>query len=128
MQDIEELEVACQYKNIRQFSQSLDTPFLSGIMFKDVGILAEGPGTEASLNGNYHPKEDVDTNTRKFLKQLQRLPHVQEEREIGSSLKEHIKIRHKAREIMSCKPSGLYFGHFKTMCLDPVIATFDWQM
>jgi len=56
-----------------------------------VGILTEGPGTEAILKGKYHPKEDVDANTCKFIKQLQRPSGVQEEREIGLSLEEHIK-------------------------------------
>ena len=123
--DKEELEETYQYNNIQQFSQSLDTPFKKGSLFADVGILAEGPGTEAILKGTYHPQEDLDANMCKFLKELQRPPQVQVEREIGLSLEDHIKVCQKARESTSCETSGLHCGHLKIGCLDPVIARFD---
>ena len=93
-----------------------------------MGLLAEGPGTEEILEGRYRRKEDVDENTCKFIKELQRPPQVQVEREIGLSLDEHMKGCWKARESTSCETSGFHYGHLKTGCLDPVLAQFDWQM
>ena len=85
----DELENARMYENFWRFSQASDTSFFLESLFRDVGFLAEGPGTEAILQVTYAPHDDVDSNTCKILKELKCPGNVVTERNAKLTLEAH---------------------------------------
>lgn len=66
----EDIEAACAEEGARRFSQTTDTPFMTGSLHQQLGFQACQSVVDAILAGEFVPGEDVDEPTRLFLEEL----------------------------------------------------------
>jgi hypothetical protein len=126
----EDIEAGCQWENSRRFSQTSSTPFMTYPLVDEFGYLAQGPATNAVLQGTYIPPPGTDPYAKKILKELKMDSRVAAAppMKVVFSVDQHIKGWRKARELTATGPSGLTFSHFIAATYDPVLASFDVTM
>ena len=74
----EDIERACLEENRIKFSQTENSPVMTGVLAEEIGYDGTSDVCKRILEGTYIPPPNTDEYTAAYIKELQRPPQVQQ--------------------------------------------------
>ena len=121
-----EMEKYIIRENEKKFHQTENRcPLLHGRLYKDIGVMGDGPKVEAILQGTYKPPQGTSDTTKRWLKRMA-IKDKTKLRTAKTSLSEY---RRGWKLIKEQTASGeLHMGHFKAGSIHKNLSWVHFQM
>ena len=110
-----EIEEALSSEHSERFTLAENATINKGMIFTEIGRLADTDAAESILNGTYVPDDSVDDATREMLIEIGHIAKKLRTQQISLEITDQEFIDHwnHAKESTSSSVSTLHFGHYK---------------
>lgn len=126
-----EIEVACQEKNIRRFTQANNTPSLLQPQIELLGWTAQTSIAQNIIQGLDDPRyEQLHKDVRQLIPFLKRPNTIENLGPINTNIstEDYIYAWSRCKEYTSSGISGLHVGHFKASCQNNNLVDTDRRL
>ena len=122
------IEQACHTENYSKYSQTNNTPTMSGQLAAEIGFIGTSPACREILAGTYEPPPGTDEYTTEYLKYLKKPLNIQHAPTACITTEEFTTSWSKMKERTSSGVSGVHFGQMKACAQSPFISDFEATM
>ena len=124
----DDIEQACHNENRAKFSQTRNTPAMTGTLAADLGFDGTSEACKEILCGTYTPPPGTDAHTVTYLQHLKKPPNITDPPIAAMPTKTFQEGWKVINENISSGISGIHFGHMKACAKDNDLAAFEATM